>query len=269
MSRGPILDAAGANAIWNITNVTRSDRRYHYLDLNGKIYATCASQDPEVQAGFADYISKISNAEEHPEWFTDNVEANIYNYLTSTNLPIEMSDDDYINFMVWHRGLAVPAARNIDNVTIQQGKKLFEQIGCAQCHRPSWTTGSDNVQDPNNFKAVDTKSANYGKTLTELMPRYPNQKIWPYSDFVQHKLMMKNDIRTGWCRTTPLWGRGLHQICTGAATSDRLHDGRARTVIESIMWHGSAESDARASVEKFRSLTKEERDAVVQFIDAI
>ena len=269
MSRGPILDAAGANAIWNITNVTRSDRRYHYLDLNGKIYATCASQDPDVQAGFAKNISKISNAEEHPEWFTDNVEENIYNYLTSTTLPVEMSDDDYINFMVWHRGLAVPAARNIDNVTIQQGKKIFEQIGCAQCHRPSWTTGPDNVQDPNNFKAVDPKSANYGKTLTELMPRYPNQKIWPYSDFVQHKLMMKNDIRTGWCRTTPLWGRGLHQICTGAATSDRLHDGRARNVIESIMWHGSADSDARASVEKFRSLTKEERDAVCEFIDAI
>ena len=48
ISRGPLLDAAGANAIWNITNVTRSDRRYHYLDLNGKIYATYASKDPST-----------------------------------------------------------------------------------------------------------------------------------------------------------------------------------------------------------------------------
>ena len=99
------------------------------------------------------------------------------------------------------------------------------------------------------------------------LPRYPNQKIWPYSDYIQHKLHMENDIRTGWCRTTPLWGRGLSAICTGR--SDRLHDCRAQTVIEAIMWHGNAQSDARRTVEKFRELSKEDRDAVVKFIDAI
>ena len=84
---------------------------------------------------------------------------------------------------------------------------------------------------------------------------------------VQHRLFMVNDIRTGWCRTTPLWGRGLSRKCTGA--SDRMHDCRARTVIEAIMWHGSAQSDARRTVEKFRELSKEDRDAVVAFIEAI
>lgn len=269
MSRGPILDAAGSNALWNITNVTRSDRRYHYLDLKGTIYATYASKDPEVQAGFGEYIARITTADEHPEFFSDDVEANIYSYLTSTNLPVEMSDDDYVDFMVWHRGLAVPAARNIADENIQRGKALFEKIGCAQCHRPSWTTGPDEVVDPSKFVVKDEKSPNFGKTLAGLMPRYPHQKIWPYSDFVQHKLCMVNDIRTGWCRTTPLWGRGLHQACTGAPTSDRLHDGRARTVIESIMWHGAAESDARHTVEQFRLLSKADRDAIVEFIDAI
>ena len=272
MSRGPVLDAAGSNAVWNITNVTRSDRRYHYLDLNGKIYATYASKDPEVQAGFADYIARYTDAETHPEFFTADVEANIFNYLTSKNLPVEMSDDDYVNFMVWHRGLAVPAARDIDHVEIQEGKKLFEQIGCAQCHRPSWTTGADEVYDPNLFAIQDEKSANYGKTLAALMPRYPNQKIWPYTDMVQHKLFMKNDLRTGWCRTTPLWGRGLHKTCTGSEYEDRLHDCRARNVIEAIMWHGTNEggtSDANGAVEKFRNLTSEERQKVVAFINAI
>ena len=83
----------------------------------------------------------------------------------------------------------------------------------------------------------------------------------------QHRLFMVNDIRTGWCRTTPLWGRGLSEKCTGA--SDRLHDCRARTVIEAIMWHGAAQSDARWSVEKFRTLSKDDRDAVVEFIESI
>jgi len=269
MSRGPLQDGAGANAIWNITNVTRSDRRYNYLDLNGKIYATCASKDKDVQAGFPEYISKITNAIDHPEFFTDDVEANIFNYLTSKNLPVEMSDDDYVSLMVWHRGLAVPAARNIDHADVQQGKQLFEQIGCAQCHRPSWTTGKDEVYDPNLFKVQDKTSTNYGTALASMMPRYPNQKIWPYTDMVQHKLFMQNDIRTGWCRTTALWGRGLHQLCTGSQFADRLHDCRARDVIEAIMWHGAKESDARRSVENFRNLNKEEREAVVKFVDAI
>ena len=48
-----------------------------------------------------------------------------------------------------------------------------------------------------------------------------------------------------------------------------MHDCRARNTLEAIMWHGAAESDARSAVEKFRELTKEEREAVVKFVDAI
>ena len=260
LSRGPLQDAAGANAFWNITNATRSDRRFHYLDAAGS-YAEYASKDPEIQAGFSAYISKIATAEEYPEWFTNDVESNIYNYLTSKNLPVEVSDEDYIDLMVWHRGLAVPAARNVDDEEVLRGKELFSEIGCAYCHRPSWTTGDDEIRDPARFFV--------GEKAEEL-PRYPNQKIWPYTDMIQHKLHMVNDIRTGWCRTTPLWGRGLHQRCTGAEYADRLHDCRARTTMEAIMWHGtSAESDAYETVVKFRELSKEDRDAIVKFLDSI
>ena len=234
------------NAIWNITNVTRGDRRYHYMTTT---YARIASQDPQVQSEFYNYFPEYN--------VTGNPETDIYNYLTSRELPAEMSNDDYVNLMVWHRGLAVPAARNLDNAKVQRGRELFRQIGCASCHRPSWTTGNDRFTDPNGFFT----------TADQRLPRYPKQKIWPYTDMIQHKLHMQNDIRTGRCRTTPLWGRGLSAICTGA--SDRLHDCRARNVIEAIMWHGSSQSDARWTVEKFRNLSKEDRDAIVQFINAI
>ncbi len=254
MSRGPVLDAAGANAIWNITNVTRSDRRYNYLDLNFNAkaqtlsyYAQKSSQDPEVQAVFYDYYPEAN--------LTGNVEKDIYTFLTRNDLTPEMTDLDYKALMVWHRGLAVPAARNLDDTDVRRGKQLFTEIGCATCHRPSWTTGDDELQDPNGmFSGND-------------MPRYPHQKIWPYTDMVQHRLHMVNDIRTGWCRTTPLWGRGLSKLCTGA--EDRLHDCRARNTLEAIMWHGSAESDARQSLVKFRELSKSDRNAVIKFIDAI
>ena len=166
-------------------------------------------------------------------------------------------DDAYVDFMIWHRGLAVPAARDLDRADVKRGKELFTQMGCASCHRPSWTTGDDNFTDPNGFfRDGDSR-----------LPRYPYQKIWPYTDMVQHRLEMKNDIRTGWCRTTPLWGRGLSMICSGHA--DRLHDCRARNTIEAIMWHGAPSSDARKSVENFSRLSKEDRDAVVRFIESI
>ena len=258
LSRGPIEDGAGANAIWNITNVTRSDRRYHYLDAAGS-YAEISSKDPDVQAGFDEYIAKVDPKKEHPTWWEGKMEDRIKAYLLAEDLPVEMTDDEYTDLMVWHRGLAVPAVRGVNDPEVLKGKKLFEEMGCTYCHRPSWTTGPDEIRDPNNFFEKGT----------DKLPRYPYQKIWPYSDMVQHKLCMENDIRTGWCRTTPLWGRGMHQRCTGAVTSDRLHDCRARNVIEAIMWHGNKESDARRSTEKFRNLSKEERDAVVKFIDAI
>jgi CxxC motif-containing protein (DUF1111 family) len=257
LSRGPLQDGPGANAIWNITNVTRSDRRYHYLDAAGT-YAEYSSKDPDVQAGFEAYIAKVDPNKEHASWWNGTMESRIKAYLTAKDLPAEMSDSEYTDLMVWHRGLAVPAARNVDDATVLKGKQLFEEIGCSYCHRPSWTTGEDKIHDPAKF---------FGENS---LPRYPNQKIWPYTDMVQHKLHMVNDIRTGWCRTTPLWGRGLHQKCTGSATSDRLHDCRARTVTEAIMWHGySSQSDARYCVEKYRNLSKEDRDAICKFIDAI
>ncbi len=259
LSRGPLLDAAGANAIWNITNVTRPDRSYHYLDLAGKYYATTSSKDAEVQAGFTEYINKVDPNKTHPEWHTGNLENDIYTYLTSSKLDAEMSNSQFKNFMIWHRGLAVPAARNTTTTDFQEGKKLFTQIGCANCHRPSWQTGEDHIQDPNML-------------LTDAdVPRYPNQKIWPYTDFVQHRLWMKNDIRTGWCRTTPLWGRGLAAKCSGGV--ERLHDCRARNVIEAIMWHGctkeGGQSDAYNTVVKFRNLTAKQRAQIVYFIESI
>ncbi len=242
------LDASstqGNVSLWEVTNVVTDPFTYNYIP---EAYFHTAANDPEVQATF--YTN-------YPEQnITGNVATDIYNYLANPKIEMEMSSDDHYLLNLWIRGLAVPAARNLEDETVQQGRKLFREIGCATCHRPSWTTGDDQViQDP------------YQVFSGREFPRYPNQKIWPYSDLVQHRLHMENDIRTGWCRTTPLWGKGLMRVCAGH--SDRLHDCRARTVTEAIMWHGNAQSDARRSIERFRELSKEERDAIVKFIEAI
>lgn len=104
LSRGPLQDAVGINALWNITNVTRSNRRYHYLDAAGT-YVEYSAKDPEVQAGYVDYINNADPEKKHPTWHpasdkSEDIEAAIKEYLTSKELDVEMSDDDYVDFMV-------------------------------------------------------------------------------------------------------------------------------------------------------------------------
>ncbi len=286
MTRGSLQDGAGANAIWNITNVTRSDRHWLYTTT---AWAKAQSEDKEVIS----YIKQHGADEKsilHPYYADgtdEGISARVYEVLNTPSIAFkstfekyllqgwpynnqeEMTDKQYYQFMVWHRGLAVPAARHLDNEQVKRGKVLFTDMGCAQCHRPSWQTGEDKMWVDAATKAyADANGLAKDGDYSKLLPKYPHQTIWPYTDMVQHRLFMKNDIRTGWCRTTPLWGRGLSRRLTGA--DDRLHDCRARTVVEAIMWHGySKESDAYNSTKKFYNLSKEDRDAVVRFIEAI
>ena len=257
LTRASLQDGAGANAIWNITNVTRSDRP--------KLYTTTAWADK-----MAETPSVIEARKNDPlsPYFANGTDEGIADAVRNLLSPAtnqfdnpwhcfaaEMSDYNYYAFLVWHRGLSIPRARNLHDAEVQQGKKIFNEIGCATCHRPSWTTGEDNYWAP----------AIIGNRQ---LPKYPKQTIYPYTDMIQHKLAMKNAIRGSWCRTTPLWGRGLSLVNTGA--EDRLHDCRARNEIEAIMWHGySKDSHAYKSAEKFFYLKKPDRDAVVKFLRSI
>lgn len=256
LTRATLQDGPGANAIWNITNVTRPDRPKLYTT---NAWAAAMAEDKEV-------IEKIKNDPTSPFWAStdDEISKRVNGLLKPGtnqfsnewhNFEPEMSADHFYEFMVWHRGLAIPRARNLNDARVQQGKKVFMEIGCANCHRPSWKTGSDNYWTPNMIA---------GKKL----PRYANQTIYPYSDMMQHKLYMVNDIHGSWCRTTPLWGRGLAAI--NGSGVERLHDCRARNEVEAIMWHAySKNSHAYDSALKFYNLSKADRDAVVMFLRSI
>lgn len=220
-TRGSLENGPGSNALWNITNVTRENRRYHYITAE---YATKMSKDPDVQQALG------------------QTEEEIYQYLMAKDLKPEMTMADYDAFMVWHRALAVPAARNLDDPTVQKGKKLFADAGCAACHKPSWTTRAD-------YKP---------------MPQLSNQKIYPYTDLLRHDLEMKEPGRARVCRTTPLWGRGLMSVTSGH--TDMLHDLRARSFSEAILWHGG---EAKRAKEKFRAMPKEDREALIKFLESI
>ncbi|HET6225823.1 MAG TPA: di-heme oxidoredictase family protein [Bacteroidia bacterium] len=161
---------------------------------------------------------------------------------------VQVSDSLLYAATFYMKTLAVPARRNADDATVKQGKLLFKAAGCNSCHVSIFKT-EVNVA----FKALS------------------NQTIFPYTDLLLHDMgdgladYRPDYLATGkeW-KTPPLWGIGLTQVVNGH--SNFLHDGRARTLTEAIMWHGG---EASNSVKKFSSYTAEERKALLKFLGSL
>ena len=161
-------------------------------------------------------------------------------------------DDSYFDALILYlQLLAPPERRQAQDPSIQQGEQLFSQIGCDSCHRPSLTTGSaDELDGP-----------------TELA----SQRIRPYTDLLLHDLgadLADPSDESGasareW-RTAPLWGLGLLETVNGRMWL--LHDGRAQTFEEAILWHGG---EARAARDRFAALSAEQRQALTKFLGSL
>ncbi|MAM63517.1 di-heme oxidoredictase family protein [Maritimibacter sp. UBA3975] len=153
---------------------------------------------------------------------------------------------DLVTF--YARNLAVPARRRADDPEVLRGKKVFYSAGCASCHTPKFVTHRLDDQPAQSF-----------------------QLIWPYTDMLLHDMGegLADNRPEGrangreW-RTAPLWGIGLTELVSGDAAY--LHDGRARTLMEAILWHGGEAQTARDHVV---DLPKPDRDALVKFLESL
>lgn len=108
------------------------------------------------------------------------------------------------------------------------------------------------------------------------LPWLGGQTIHPYSDYLLHDMGSEimgvglNDnyvsglARGNEWRTTPLWGIGLQEKVNGHTYF--LHDGRARNLTEAIMWHGG---EGEASKNLFKNMSKEDRDALIAFLNSL
>ncbi len=144
--------------------------------------------------------------------------------------------------------LAVPARRNVTNPTIVKGEQLFKQLNCSGCHIPTMQTGVDVTLKP-----------------------ISNQRIHPYTDLLLHDMGVGlADNRPDFLaegnewKTPALWGVGLFERTNG--TPFYLHDGRARTLEEAILWHGG---EAEASKNDFAELTLADRKALITFLKSL
>ena len=146
------------------------------------------------------------------------------------------------------RTLAVPGRRNAKDPQVLAGKQLFMDIQCAACHRPMMETA-----------------------VNVAFPPVSNQRIFPYSDMLLHDMgpaLADNrpDYKANgfeW-RTPPLWGIGLTPVVNGH--DNYLHDGRARSLEEAILWHGG---EAEASKNAFKQLSAQERADLIAFLKSL
>lgn len=160
----------------------------------------------------------------------------------------EVSANILASVLFYTRNLAVPARRDVDNAAVLQGKSLFYQAGCQGCHTTQLTTASDAAE-----------------------PELANQLIRPYSDLLLHDMgdgLADNRpefLASGreW-RTPPLWGIGLTQAVNGH--TQFLHDGRARNLLEAILWHGGEAEAAKQQVLRFST---EQRAALLTFLNSL
>lgn len=144
--------------------------------------------------------------------------------------------------------LAVPARRKASFPAVLAGKKVFYDLGCVACHQPQFRTGPF----PSN-------------------PALADQKIWPYSDFLLHDMgegladHQPVGVASGseW-RTPPLWGIGLTAVVNGR--ENYLHDGRARSLVEAILWHGGEGEKARNA---FRAASARDRQSLITFLESL
>lgn len=148
----------------------------------------------------------------------------------------------------YSRNLAVPKRRDVGNAEVLRGKQVFYNSGCIACHVPKYVTRTDPER-----------------------PEHSRQLIWPYTDLLLHDMGpgLADDRPDGdatgreW-RTAPLWGIGLTQTVSGHTFL--LHDGRARNLLEAILWHGG---EAEAAKEAVRTMPKEERNALIRFLESL
>ena len=160
----------------------------------------------------------------------------------------EISQKQINMLQVYMQTLAVPRQRDVNDKEVIAGSNLFKKIGCENCHVSTYITGKH-------------------KDHEELS----NRVIKPYSDFLLHNMgpelddgLQEGKVKSREWKTPPLWGIGLVKVVNRHTRF--LHDGRAKSIEEAILWHGG---EGLGSKEKFLSLGAKERRKILKFLSSL
>lgn len=159
------------------------------------------------------------------------------------------ADDNQIKQIVYYlKTLKAPPRRNEDDPEVKAGEEIFSSIDCAKCHTPTLTTGPSDI------------------------PQLAHKTFHPYSDILLHNMGPELDdgytesfAETDEWRTAPLWGIGLSARSQGGKMY-LLHDGRANSIDEAIMYHGG---EAENSKTMYDELSEEKKQKLITFIKSL
>lgn len=160
----------------------------------------------------------------------------------------EVSNQTIHDVVFYLQTLKAPTQRNADDARVQAGKRTFSDIGCASCHVPTFTTPSTSIA------ALSDKT------------------IHPYTDLLLHDMGAELDdgytegtaLTSEW-KTPPLWGLGLAPTSQGGQYF-LLHDGRAHSIEEAILYHGGEGAKSR---ERYRQLPAHDKEALIKFLESL
>lgn len=170
---------------------------------------------------------------------------------TADGRPADIGNRELDLVTYYSQTLGAPrTGRPADSGVVREGQRLMGDLSCARCHVPHLHTGSS---------ATAAAAALNGQT------------IWPYTDLLLHDMGPGLDdgvaelgaVSSEW-RTAPLWGIGLTRRINRQATY--LHDGRARSLEEAILWHGGEASGSR---ERYLALAPRERGALLHWLEQL
>jgi CxxC motif-containing protein (DUF1111 family) len=226
------------NRVWSPTQNTTTAGRFGWKAN----VATVAEQNAGAALGDMGITTELNPTDNCPATQTACATA-----AAADNNEPEFQHDFFSELTRYVRLLGVPAQRDADDPQVQRGAALFGGLGCVQCHAATLVTGD--------------------AEFTELA----QQTIHPYSDLLLHDMGpgladKRPDYQASgseW-RTPPLWGIGLTIEVSGYEFY--LHDGRARSLSEAILWHGGEAQTARAA---FAGLGKEQRQELLRFLGSL
>ena len=162
------------------------------------------------------------------------------------NLEANQQIVDLVNLYITY--LSVPNANKVNNSNANEGEIVFNEIGCQRCHTPRYVTGASTSAKQNHYRT-----------------------IYPYTDMLLHDMgedladnRPEGDATGREWRTAPLWGIGY-----AVKKNDQnhyLHDGRARSILEAILWHGG---EALSQREAVMELDQNSREQLLTFLEGL
>ena len=217
------------------------EQKWFHQPLNGKIIGRFGKK-----AAAIDLLHQTVGAYNQDMGVTSTFEP--IDPMSQLSTDPEVSDQTIRDVVFYLRTLKAPIQRSEENNQVLKGKVIFNDIQCASCHIPNWTTPESDIA------ALSSKT------------------FYPYTDLLLHDMgpglddgATEGSAETYEWRTPPLWGLGLSPNSQGGSFF-LLHDGRARSIEEAIVLHGG---EAENSKDQFISLSDNDKDALIKFLESL